>query len=73
MTEDNQPEQQPLLRVVSPNATPEEIAAILATLPALTQTPTAPGTAHPPEWSAPTRRLRRPLPTGGWARSRYAL
>ena len=75
MTDEQSPAipQQPLLKVVNDDATPEQVAAIVAVLSALTQTPTAPGTAHPLEWSAPTRRHRRPLPSGGWSRSRFAL
>lgn len=60
----------PLLRVVSPNATPEEVAALVAVLSSM-------GGGEPPakrprpEWSAPHRLVRRTLPhgPGGWRAS----
>lgn len=62
--------EQPLLRVVSPHATPEEVAALVLVLASL-------GGAEPParrrtsEWSAPHRRVRVSLPhgPGGWRSS----
>lgn len=66
---DEQPEQ-PLLRVVTPDATPEEVAALVAVFSALGGTQPAP---EPPrsEWAHPARRLRRPLHPGpgGWRAS----
>ncbi|GGO75958.1 acyl-CoA carboxylase subunit epsilon [Nocardioides deserti] len=60
----------PLLRVVSPDATPEEVAALVAVLSSM-------GGGEPPakrprpEWSAPHRLVRRTLPhgPGGWRAS----
>ena len=57
----------PVLRVVSPDATPEEIAALVAVLSSLG------GDEQPPEpapsvWAAPARAARKvpgaPVPTG---------
>ena len=62
---------QPVLRVLTPDATPEEVAALVAVLSAL-GTPAAPGRRRPPsEWSAPHRAVRRTLPhgPGGWRSS----
>jgi hypothetical protein len=51
-------EQKPLLRVVNPDATPEEVAAVVAVLSA----------PEPPRrrslWAAPERQVRRTLPHG---------
>lgn len=53
----------PLLRVVSPDATPEEVAAIVAVFSALGGAAPAP---EPPrsEWANPARRMRTTLPHG---------
>ena len=62
----------PVLRVVSPDATPEEIAAIVAVLASLGGGGAAP---EPPrsEWASPTRTLRGPAPLshgrGAWRAS----
>ncbi|WP_203045412.1 acyl-CoA carboxylase subunit epsilon [Pimelobacter simplex] len=48
----------PLLRVVTPGTTPEEVAAIVAVLSALGGGATAPE-APRSEWTNPARRLRR--------------
>jgi hypothetical protein len=53
----------PVLRVVNPDATPEEIAALVAVFSAMG------GAAEPekkpkPEWSAHYRKLRSSLPHG---------
>ncbi|MFW6775273.1 acyl-CoA carboxylase subunit epsilon [Nocardioides sp. CPCC 205120] len=53
----------PLLRVVNPDATPEEVAAIVAVLSSLGGAP-APAPHRTPEWSAP-RRLLRSTPAAG--------
>lgn len=72
MTEETQaqPEQQPLLKVVNPDATPEEIAAIVAVFASLGGAE-APPKKRRPEWNAPHRLVRRPLPhgPGGWRSS----
>ncbi|WP_139978156.1 acyl-CoA carboxylase epsilon subunit [Nocardioides litoris] len=60
----------PVLRVITPDTTPEEVAAVVAVLSAL-------GGGEPPaprprrEWGAPHRQVRRTLPhgPGGWAAS----
>jgi hypothetical protein len=60
----------PLLRVVNPDATPEEIAALVAVFSSLGGGE-APAPRRTPEWSAPRRRLRTTLPhgPGGWRAS----
>ena len=60
----------PFLKVVSPDATPEEIAALVAVLASLSgaETPPKPRT---PEWQAHHRKVRANLPhgPGGWRSS----
>jgi hypothetical protein len=60
----------PLLRIVNADATPEEVAAIVAVFSALQGAPAAPA-RRTPEWSAPRRRHRSTLPhgPGGWRSS----
>jgi hypothetical protein len=62
--------QQPLLRVVRGDATPEEIAALVAVVASLGG-PEAPPRPRRPEWNAPHRLVRRPLHPGrgGWRAS----
>jgi hypothetical protein len=65
-----QPAERPLLRIVNGDATPEEVAAVVAVLTALQ--PAAPRPARrTPEWGAPHRGVRRALPHGpaGWRSS----
>lgn len=61
---------QPVLKVINPDATPEEIAALVAVFSALGGGEPAP---EPPrsEWASPARRMRSPLPHGpnGWRAS----
>ena len=65
-----EPETQPVLRVVRGDATPEEIAALVAVIGALgggeAQAP-----RRTPEWSAHHRKVRSTLPhgPGGWRSS----
>ena len=61
----------PLLRVISPKATPEEIAALVTVLAALGGDEPAPKRRTPPEWQSPSRTVRRTLPhgPGGWRSS----
>ncbi len=70
MTEETKSEQQPLLRVITPDATPEQIAALVAVFASLGGGEEAP---EPPrsQWSAPARRMRQPLRPGpgGWRAS----
>jgi hypothetical protein len=63
-------EQRPLLRVVRGDATPEEVAALVAVVAALGSA-TEPPRRRTPEWSAPHRKLRVTLPHGpdGWRAS----
>lgn len=64
-------EQKPLLRVVSPNATPEEIAVLTAVFAAMGSGDGAPARKRPSDWASPARRVRRTLPhgLGGWKAS----
>ncbi|MEP9361774.1 acyl-CoA carboxylase epsilon subunit [Nocardioides sp. CN2-186] len=63
-------EQQPALRIINGDATPEEVAAVVAVLSALGG-PAAPARRRTPSWSAPHRLVRRTLPhgPGGWRAS----
>jgi hypothetical protein len=60
----------PLLRVVDPDATPEEIAAIVAVFAALGGAE-EPRPRRTPEWQAHHRKLRQTFPhgPGGWRSS----
>jgi hypothetical protein len=68
-TEDTEP-QRPLLRVVRGDATPEEIAALVAVVASM-GAPAAPAPKRRSQWSAPGRAHRRTLPhgVGGWRAS----
>jgi hypothetical protein len=61
----------PLLKIVSPNATPEEIAALVTVLSALGGGEPAPARRTTPEWQSAHRRVRRTFPhgPGGWRAS----
>jgi hypothetical protein len=65
----------PLLRVVRGDATPEEIAALVAVLLARSADAGAPGPARSVKnaWSDRSRQLRRPLSPGPGAWRRSAL
>ncbi|NYG60300.1 hypothetical protein BJ980_003223 [Nocardioides daedukensis] len=54
----------PVLRVVNSDATPEEIAALVAVFSALGSGGTEAPAAAPSAWSANHRRVRRSLPHG---------
>ena len=73
VTEDGQaPEPaEPVLRIVNPDATPEEIAAIVAVFAALGGGAEAASPRRRPEWGSPHRQVRRTLPhgPGGWRAS----
>jgi len=60
----------PTLRIINADATPEEVAAIVAVFSALQSAP-APEPRRTPEWSARHRTVRRTLPhgPGGWRSS----
>ncbi|WP_457206350.1 acyl-CoA carboxylase epsilon subunit [Nocardioides sp. P5_C9_2] len=61
----------PLLRVVNPDATPEEVAALVAVFAALGSAGDDPRGRRTPEWSAPHRAVRRTHASGpsGWRSS----
>ncbi len=61
----------PLLRVVRGDATPEEVAALVAVVASLGSGGAEPPARRTPEWSANHRKLRRSLPhgPGGWRSS----
>jgi hypothetical protein len=64
------------LQVVHGDPTPEELAALVAVLTARARAATAgPNPAEPRRsaWSAPSRRMRRPLPhgPGAWRSSAF--
>jgi hypothetical protein len=68
----DRPESHPVLRIVDPDATPEEIAALVTVLASLGGSEPAP---QPPrsEWANPVRGLRTPVPPahgrGAWRAS----
>jgi hypothetical protein len=68
----DQPEQQPLLKVITPDATPEQVAAIVAVLSAVGGAAPAP---EPPrsQWASPARRMRSQLQPGRGAWRASAL
>ena len=57
-------EERPLLQVVNPDATPEEVAAIVAVFAALGSASGEPPKRRRPEWNAPHRLVRRSFPHG---------
>ena len=61
----------PLLRVVNPDATAEEIAALVAVFSALGSGEDAPAPRRTPEWQANHRKVRATYPhgPGGWRSS----
>jgi Acyl-CoA carboxylase epsilon subunit len=67
----DQPSARPLLRVVRGDATPEEIAALVAVLMAARPAEEAPAEPARSAWSDRAPRLRAPLQPGpgGWRRS----
>ena len=61
MSEDSRPP----LRLVRGDASPEEVAALLAVLSAASAgDDTGPATRHTSQWSSPARAVRRPLTPG---------
>lgn len=54
----------PPLRLVRGDATPEEVAALLAVLSATSGGDEAPAPRHTSQWSSPARAVRRPLTPG---------
>jgi hypothetical protein len=67
---DESPEQRPVLRVVKGDATPEEVAALVAVIASL-GSGAEPPRRRTPEWSAHHRKARVSLPhgPGGWRSS----
>ncbi len=63
---------QPLLRVVTPDATPEEVAAVVAVFAAMGGGEPAPEKPRS-EWASPVRRMRRPHHSGRGAWRASAL
>ena len=69
MSDENQ---QPLLRVVNADATPEEIAAVVAVFSAMGGGDPAPEPSRS-EWANPARRMRKPIGHGPGAWRASAL
>lgn len=71
MTDDDS---RPLLQVLTPDATEEEIAALVAVF-AATGADDAPPARRTPSWNAPARLVRRPLQSGpgAWRASSLPL
>ena len=67
---DQAADQRPILRVVKGDATPEEVAALVAVVASLGGETAAPE-RRTPEWSAHHRKVRRNPPhgPGGWRSS----
>jgi Acyl-CoA carboxylase epsilon subunit len=58
------PAEGPPLRLVRGDATPEEVAAVMAVLSAVSAGRLEPAPRHTSQWSSPERALRRPLTPG---------
>ena len=75
MTEDHSPEEtapdRPLLRVVNPDATPEEVAALVAVFSALGGSTGTEVLRPAAQWNTPHRLVRSTPPhgPGGWRAS----
>lgn len=75
MTDENdhgsmaEPVEAPALRVLTPDATPEQVAAVVAVFSAMGGEDEVP--APTSQWASPARRMRRPLHPGpgGWRAS----
>lgn len=59
MNADNEQPQAPLLRVVNPDATPEEVAALVAVFSALGSAGGEPPRKPRPSWNLPARGVRQ--------------
>ncbi|MGD9960362.1 acyl-CoA carboxylase subunit epsilon [Nocardioides sp.] len=66
-----EPVETPLLRVINPDATDEEIAALVAVFSALGSSPAPAPDRRTPAWQAHQRKLRvlPPAGPGGWRAS----
>ena len=71
VTDPDRADRRPVLRVVRGDATPEEIAAVLAVLLSRPAVEAPPPRKAPSAWSGRSRLLRRPLfpGPGAWRRS----
>ena len=71
MSDSIEDQARPLLRVVRGDATPEEVAALVAVVASLGSNGGEPPRRRTPEWSAHHRTMRRSLPhgPGGWRSS----
>jgi hypothetical protein len=71
---DNTSQEQPLLKVITPDATPEEVAAVVAVFAAIGGNAGAPEKPRS-EWASPARRMRRALShyRGAWQASARGL
>ena len=58
------PADRPPMRLVRGDATPEEVAAVMAVLSAVSAGAPEPAPRHTSQWSSPARALRRPLSPG---------
>lgn len=75
MTNDTSPVEapaQPMLRVITPDATPEEVAAVVAVFAAMGGEAPAPEKPRS-EWASPARRMRTTVPHGRGAWRASAL
>ena len=59
MTDEQETAEAPILRVVNPDATPEEIAALVAVFSALGSSGDEPRKRPRPAWSNPARSVRQ--------------
>jgi hypothetical protein len=73
MSLDQDGAQRPPLRLVRGDATPEEVAALLAVLSAVSADDAKPAPRHTSQWNARERAVRRPLVAapGGWRASGF--
>jgi hypothetical protein len=67
-------ESQPVLKVLTPSATPEEVAAVVAVFAAMGSSTPAPEKQRS-EWASPARRMRKPHVhyRGAWQASAHGL
>ena len=63
-SDDSTPSGPPPLRLVRGDATPEEVAALLAVLSAASGGAEAPAARHTSQWASRERGVRRPLQPG---------
>jgi hypothetical protein len=60
----DEPQDAPLLRIVNADATPEEVAALVAVIAALGSRPAEEKPKPRSTWADPARRMRNALPHG---------